>query len=190
MASRACAISTPRAIASPPSLLALPSTCGACTAWSQPESVRGDPNHPRSAHCRAAIRALVVAVPLTDRSSCPTTTAAPSRAKVSMLRSPRASRGRLEAWAAAPMWFARRWVEESGAQTLHQIEILRMLWRQDAVADQEVDDHQGHVELELVRVAHEGGDLGDRHQAERGDLAVMVVRREALRHREVVAEQH
>src|SRR5262245_48075171 len=86
MASRACAISTPRAIASPPSLLALPSTCGACTAWSQPESVRGDPNHPRSAHCRAAIRALVVAVPLTDRSSCPTTTAAPSRAKVSRMR--------------------------------------------------------------------------------------------------------
>ncbi len=67
------------------------------------------------------------------------------------------------------------------AQTLDDGGVIRVGGRDDAVADEEVDDHQVGVEHELPGLGHGPCDPFDGPEGERLDLAVGVLGREIRR---------
>ena len=65
-------------------------------------------------------------------------------------------------------------VSSRGTTWFDEIEELRILRPDEAVADQEVELHQCHVVGKFIGVAQPVDELADRHQHEAGDLAVGV----------------
>ena len=79
---------------------------------------------------------------------------------------------------------------QRAVQAGRDVEIFRVVHRDQPVAHREIEDDQVHVELEVVGPTHPLDDGIRRHQLEMNDLAVAVFRREICRQFEVVDEQH